>query len=288
MPTSTSKRRREVSMADAWGTLPTAERRWGFRVSGSRYLLTLFVVLALGLASRALAQHATAFDVENGARAYQGTCAACHGPDGNLIAGIDFGRGVLRRPYTDDELARIIIGGIPNTPMAPSPLMSQQQAQQIVAYLRSLPDTAVDATVRGNVARGREVVFGSGACLTCHKVGATGSALGPDLSRIGLDRRAADLMRALVDPNADVQPTHRFYQVTPKRGAAVAGRLLNHDTFTVQLFDMTGELRSFDKADLRDFGFVASPMPSYREALSPQALADVVSYLVSLRGGSVQ
>ncbi len=77
----------------------------GVRVSGSRYLLTLLLVLAPGLASRALAQHATAFDVENGARAYQGTCAACHGPDGNLIAGIDFGRGAFRRAYTDDELA---------------------------------------------------------------------------------------------------------------------------------------------------------------------------------------
>jgi hypothetical protein len=37
---------------------------------------------------------------------------------------------------------------------------------------------------------------------------------------------------------------------------------------------------------LRSFGFVPSPMPSYRGTLSPQALADVVSYLVSLRGGA--
>jgi putative heme-binding domain-containing protein len=259
----------------------------GDRVSGSRYVLALLLLLVPGLARQALAQHATAFDVENGARAYQGTCAACHGPDGNLIVGIDFGRGTFRRAYSDDELAGIIIGGIPNTPMAPSPAMSREQALQIVAYLRSLPQAAVDASVLGDPARGRAIVLGSGACLTCHKVGATGSALGPDLSRVGLDRRAAELMSALVDPNAEVQPTHRFYQVTPKRGPAIAGRLLNHDTFTVQLFDMTGQLRSFDKADLRAFGFVPSPMPSYRGTLAPQALADVVSYLASLRGGSV-
>jgi hypothetical protein len=53
----------------------------------------------------------------------------------------------------------------------------------------------------------------------------------------------------------------------------------------VQLFDAQGQLRSFDKAELRDFGFGESPMPSYRGKLTPQALADVVSYLVSLRGG---
>ncbi len=234
----------------------------------------------------AIAQHATAFDIENGARAYQGTCAACHGPDGNLIAGIDFGRGLFRRQYTDDELASIIMTGIPNTPMPPSPTMSEAQALQIVSYLRSLPDTAIDSSVAGDAARGREIVRGSGDCLDCHRVGGTGSALGPDLSRVGLDRRAAELLRALVEPNAEVQPTHRSYKVTPKRGEPVTGRLLNHDTFTVQLFDSQGQLRSFNKADLREFGFVESPMPSYGDKLSSQALADVVSYLVSLRGGA--
>lgn len=248
----------------------------------------LLAILVLFAATRAPAQHATAFDIENGARAYIGSCAACHGPDGNLIAGIDFGRGVFRRPYTDDEIARIIVNGIPDTPMPPSPATSEAQALQIVAYLRSLPATATDAGVGGDATRGREIVRNSSDCMTCHRIGAAGSALGPDLSRIGLDRRATDLVRALVDPNAEVQPNQRTYRVTPRHGEPVTGRLLNHDTFTVQLFDAQGQLRSFDKATLSGFGFVESPMPSYRDKLSPQALADVVSYLVSLRGGSLQ
>jgi putative heme-binding domain-containing protein len=264
-------------------------------VSSTRWDSTAFLTLARNLVAAVVllvaipsaAQHATAFDVENGARAYQATCAACHGPDGNLIANIDFGRALFRRSYTDDELARIIMMGIPNTPMPPSPTMSEAQALQIVSYLRSLPDTAIDSSVAGDVARGTEIVQGEGKCLDCHRIGGAGSALGPDLSRVGLDRRAAELMRALVEPNAEVQPNQRFYKVTPKRGEAVTGRLLNHDTFTVQLFDMEGQLRSFDKGALRDFGFVESPMPSYRDTLSSQALADVVGYLVSLRGGAV-
>jgi hypothetical protein len=43
-------------------------------------------------------------------------------------------------------------------------------------------------------------------------------------------------------------------------------------------------LRSFVKSDLREHGFAESPMPSYRGTLTPQELADVVSYLVSLKG----
>ena len=65
------------------------------------------VTLLAAAAGSVRAQHATASDVEDGRRVYQASCANCHGPDGNLIAGIDFGRGVYRRPFTDEELAGI-------------------------------------------------------------------------------------------------------------------------------------------------------------------------------------
>ena len=57
------------------------------------------------------------------------------------------------------------------------------------------------------------------------------------------------------------------------------------DTFTVQLLDSKEQLRSFVKSDLRDHGFVEkSTMPSYKATLTPGEIADVVSYLVSLKG----
>jgi mono/diheme cytochrome c family protein len=51
------------------------------------------------------------------------------------------------------------------------------------------------------------------------------------------------------------------------------------------MIDSKEQLRSFEKASLRDFGILdTSPMPSYKDKLSTQELADVVSYLVSLKG----
>ena len=51
------------------------------------------------------------------------------------------------------------------------------------------------------------------------------------------------------------------------------------------LIDAQERLQSFDKAALRSYGFIeASPMPSYRDTLTPQELADVVGYLTSLKG----
>jgi putative heme-binding domain-containing protein len=244
----------------------------------------LILLLLLGTGGHAIAQHATAFDIEDGGRAFENTCANCHGPDGNLIAGIDFSRGVFRRPLSDEEITAIIIDGIANTPMPPTPGMSEEQALKIVAYLRSLPELDGEATVNANPARGREIVTASSDCLECHRLAGQGSRFGPDLSRIGLDRRAAEMERSLLDPESEVLPNNRTYTVTPRRGAAVTGRLLNHDTFTVQMMDQDGRLRLFQKSELRDFGFVDSPMPSYRDKLDTQALADVVSFLVSMRG----
>ena len=241
------------------------------------------MLLIAGLASPATAQHATAFDVQDGRRVYEGLCAACHGPDGNLIAGIDFSRGVFRRTFSDDELAGTIMAGIPNTPMPPNPAMRRDEALRVVEYLRSMSEGRETKT-DGDARRGRALFEGKGECRDCHAVGGEGSRVGPDLTSIALVRRVGELERSLLDPKAEVQPENRFYKVSPKSGQPVVGRLLNRDTFTVQLMDLDERLRSFQIADLREHGFDDSPMPPARDKLSTQEIADVVSYLSSLRG----
>jgi len=248
----------------------------------------VFVLVAFGLfaAGGAMsAQHATAFDIEDGGRAFRNTCANCHGPDGDEVAGIDLGRGQFRRTLTDQELVGIIRNGIPNTPM-PANNVSEPQAVKIVAYLRSLAESRRSVAATGDAARGKSIFDGKGACATCHRVNGNGSRLGPDLSRIGQVRRTIELEQSLTEPAAEVLPGNRSYRVTTRDGATVIGRLLNHDTFTVQLLDSKEQLRSFVKADLKEFDFAPTPMPSSKGTLDPQETADVVSYLVSLKGRS--
>lgn len=243
------------------------------------------LAIAAAMAFGASAQHETALDIEDGRRVYEATCANCHGPDGNLIANIDFSRGVFRRSYSNDELAAVIVGGIPNTPMLPNAAMGAEQALRVVEYLRSMSAGRVTAT-EGDAARGRALFDGKGECRDCHAVNGVGSRVGPDLSRIGQLRRAGELERSLVDPAAEVQPENRFYEVTPRVGEPVKGRLLNRDTFTVQLLDFGERLRSFDIRDLREHGFAETPMPSAQGKLSTREIADLVSYLSSLRGAA--
>jgi putative heme-binding domain-containing protein len=231
-----------------------------------------------------LAQHNTAQDIDDGARVFRNTCANCHGPDGNEVAGIDLGRGIFRRAKTDQDLVQIIRSGVPGTAM-PASDMPVAQAEQIVAYLRSVASTKRSTSAAGDLDRGRALFDGKGACATCHRINGVGSRVGPDLSNVGQLRRAIELETSVLDPGKDIFYTNRTYRVVTKDGQTITGRLLNLDSFTVLMIDSKEQLRSFEKANLRDFGILdTSPMPSYKDKLSTQELADVVSYLVSLKG----
>jgi hypothetical protein len=77
--------------------------------------------------------------------------------------------------------------------------------------------------------------------------------------------------------------------VVKNDGTVISGLLLNQDLFTVQMLDANGALASLQKSDLRESGLLKnSPMPSYRDKLSPQELADLIAYVGTLRGVAVQ
>src|SRR5579862_1169220 len=243
--------------------------------------------LVFVLASRALmAQHEyAAADIENGGRQYTNNCVYCHGPEGDQIAGINLLQGRFKRAVSDDDIVQIIRNGIPGTGMPAQTGLNENNARTIVAYLRTATSGPASTLTGGNAARGKSLFEGKGQCTTCHRVQSNGSRMGPDLSDIGMQRRAVELEKSLLDPDSGMLPQHRFVQVTPKSGPPITGRLLNQDTFTLQLIDSQEKLRTFAIADLRDYSVLkTSRMPSYKEKFSRQELADMVSYLVSLKG----
>jgi putative heme-binding domain-containing protein len=246
------------------------------------FVLALSMVLA---STRLAAQQARYLpaEVEAGGRVYTSTCTGCHGPDGDGVAGINFSQGKYRRAASDDDLVRIIVRGIPGTPMPPTG-MSEGQAATIVAYMRSMTG-AGDAPSGGDASRGKTLVEGNGQCLACHSIGTNGRHAGPALSDIGLQRRSIDLMQSLVNPGGEVRPDNRSVRVVMKDGKTVTGRFLNQDTFTIQLIDSTDKLLSIDKSSIRESSLLStSAMPSYRDKFTAAELADVVSYLSSLKG----
>jgi putative heme-binding domain-containing protein len=254
-------------------------------------MTTVIGLLMLAVVAAAAQEHSyTQADIDNGARFYQSSCAGCHGPNGDMVPGIELQRGQFRRATNDTEIMRIIQSGIPGTTMPPSSF-SDTQAGSIVAFLRSRAPAAAAgrgmavSIARGDASRGKLLFDGKGRCATCHRVGATGPRLAPDLTEIGTIRPAAELHQKIVEPNATIRPGNRYVEVVMRNGTRINGRLLNQDTFSIQLLDSNERLVSLSRSDVRDFSFVKdSPMPSYRDTLSADEIGDLVAYLVTLKG----
>src|SRR5215470_19675364 len=59
-------------------------------------------------------------DIEYGSRIYAAQCSTCHQPTGDGIAGVNLRSGKFRNNVSrDQDLARIITSGIPQTAMPP-------------------------------------------------------------------------------------------------------------------------------------------------------------------------
>jgi putative heme-binding domain-containing protein len=241
--------------------------------------------LWIAMAGALLAQHSyTPADIQEGGRLFRANCVLCHGPEGDQVAGIDLGHGRFRQTYSEDALVKIIQNGIAGTAMPPNNLQDFQ-AEIVVAYLRSIASSGRTVTGNGDAAKGKVLFAGKGNCASCHRVNGSGSRVGPDLSDIAALRRTVEIERSLLEPNEEILPQNRYYRAVTKQGETITGRLLNVDTFTVQMLDAKERLVSLQRQDLRESGFVNdSPMPSFRDKLSSQELADVVAYLVSLKG----
>jgi putative heme-binding domain-containing protein len=133
-------------------------------------------------------------------------------------------------------------------------------------------------------ARGQAIVEGKGGCQGCHRINAVGSRIGPDLSTIGSTLSAAAMTRTLTDPNAALRPAVFSIRAVTKDGRTMVGLRLNEDRYSVQFIDEQERLRSLNKSDLREFAVLKTArMPSFKDKLTAEEIADVVAYLRTLR-----
>jgi cytochrome c oxidase cbb3-type subunit 3 len=234
-------------------------------------------------------------DIDGGKRLFQGMCVECHGAGGAGGDAPSLNRPRLNHAPDDTALANVIANGIPNTAMPRIRRFTENELQQLVAYIRSLGKVAPDP-VRGDPKRGA-AVYRNLACSSCHIVAGEGGNLGPDLSDIGVLRGAAYLREAVVDPGASLPKgtlsvLSRGYaeylpvRIVTRQGSEIRGIRVNEDAFTIQVRDVAGKFHSLRKSDLAllDKQPGKSMMPSFASRLAAPDLTDLVAYLVSLRG----
>jgi putative heme-binding domain-containing protein len=223
-------------------------------------------------------------DIQYGAQIFANQCTACHGTSGDQIPGVNFRAGTFKRVVSDNDLRATITNGVPGTAMQPF-AFGASELTGIVSYLRNMSSYDGRGMMLGNAARGQALFAGAGNCASCHAVNGKGPRVAPDLGDVGALRTADLLHRTLIDPTGSMLPVNRPVHAVTKDGKVINGRRLNEDTYTVQLIDEQERLVSLTKADLREFTVLkTTTMPSYKDKLSAQELADIEAYLLSLKG----
>ncbi|MFM8697938.1 MAG: c-type cytochrome, partial [Phycisphaerales bacterium] len=109
---------------------------------------------------------------------------------------------------------------------APSPVVLRTWTVDELAT--ALPE---DGEAR-DLARGARV-FAETTCVRCHRFGGQGGATGPDLTGVGGRFTRRDLLRAILEPSADVSDQYRDSAIVRTDGDSVIGRIVGQDAESI-------------------------------------------------------
>jgi cytochrome c oxidase cbb3-type subunit III len=224
---------------------------------------------------------------ETGRWTFRILCGPCHGIHAEGGRGPNLTLGTYTAGDRDTDLFRVISGGVPGSEMvAYGGRVEEQDIWRIVAYIRSVAHSD-SAPVRGDVAAGEKIFWTKGGCAQCHRVGARGSGVGPNLTLEGRQRSLSYLRTSLLEPDADITPGYATITVITREGRKITGVEKSFDNFSAQLMDLSGKYYSFVREDVTSMKREPrSLMPStYGKLLSEGEIDDLVAYLNSLRGG---
>jgi putative heme-binding domain-containing protein len=137
-----------------------------------------------------------------------------------------------------------------------------------------------------DLARGARI-YAESMCIQCHRFAGSGGANGPDLSGVGRRFARADLLRAILAPNADVSDQYRDSMITLADGEVVVGRIVEQDAaaVTVSTNPLGPERTRVPRPDIASIEqLTTSSMPQgLLDARTRAEVLDLLAYLE--RGG---
>ncbi|MBL8178318.1 MAG: c-type cytochrome [Bryobacterales bacterium] len=218
--------------------------------------------------------------IEAGRKLFVNSCAGCHGVSAEGGRGPNLRKRGVWHPLEDDAMYTIIRKGLPGADM-PASNLTEEQAWQVAAFVRSLTSPAMEHPPAGNVQAGEAVFWGKGGCQNCHRILGRGGMLGPDLSNVGATRATEDIRESVADPDADGFPRYKGATVVMADGRSLKGVARNRTNYSLQLQDAQGNLHMIDLAKAKQVRFAEhSPMPgNYKQLLTKQEMDDLIAFL---------
>jgi putative heme-binding domain-containing protein len=238
----------------------------------------------------------SATQLQAGQKTFAIHCARCHGMLGDGGEGPSLKRPVLKYATDDEALFTLINEGLPGTGMPGVFGPSDAELWQVAGYVRSLGRLPAEP-MPGDPVRGAQLYATKGGCAACHISNGLGVGVGPELTDVGLRRNAEYLRRALTNPDADYPMRQTrlggningflTVRIVSEQGE-FEGMRVNEDEFSIQLRDLSGGIRAFDKRELLNYqrAFGHSLMPGYETVFDNDEVNDLVSYLMGLKGAS--
>jgi putative heme-binding domain-containing protein len=223
--------------------------------------------------------------IRSGMALYRIRCGECHGLDAKGYRGPDLAA-LMSSDVTDERLFQTLRKGVPGTEMPPS-TAPDDDLLLLIAYLRKLGTPSPAERPVGNVENGARL-FAS-QCASCHRVAGRGGHLGPDLTRIGIARSRAALIREIRTPGEWVPPAYETVTLVTNDGQRIRGAKKNEDAFSIQIMDTRERIQGYAKSGLQEVIYEkGSLMPAFPPArLNDSDLNDLVGYLSTLRGADV-
>lgn len=160
-------------------------------------------------------------------------------------------------------------------------------AERRVKRLGSVVQEAQILALPGDAARGREVWFAASGvqCKNCHRIGAEGVEIGPDLTAIGKKYNRAQLLESILAPSRSIDPKYVTYLVETADGRVLTGLLVERNSQAVTLKDAQNQLIRVPVPQVEQL--VPQPQSLMPELLlrdmTAQQVADLLEYLASLK-----
>jgi putative heme-binding domain-containing protein len=232
-------------------------------------------------------------ELEEGQALFRGLCSGCHGGAGRGGKGPDLTDDRWIHGDTDEDIARVIRNGVPNTTMKKlGDSLKEEQIRKVILYIRSLARAPGESTWKpylvGDPRSGQKLFFdpkGKALCAKCHTVGGEGGRIGPPLDRIASRRAPEYIMESILEPSKDIDPMYEAVQVVTTKGQTIVGLRINETNFSIQLREEKGRFHSFLKRELEEVAVLKkSLMPeNFAEQLTVKELHDLFAYLMTLQ-----